>query len=163
MNLKLNKNITKGIDSDLIVIPLIDKSVKEVVGRVCYIDKFSKNSIISLLYLPENFFFNKKEVLHQIFNILGFNVNNIQKNKNYHIGTFKTNKKLLKGVKNKKCNIKSADWNNNVFIKDIINDNNKFEYISELTLSFLKDKNNNYKFSKCFIYQPIKKYNILWY
>ena len=75
MNLKLNKNITKGIDSDLIVIPLIDKSVKEVVGRVCYIDKFTKNSIISLLYLPETFLFNKKEVLHQLFHILGFKNN----------------------------------------------------------------------------------------
>ena len=102
MDLKLNKNITKGIDSDLIVIPLIDKSVKEVVGKVCYIDKFSKNSIISLLYLPENFLFNKKEVLHQLFHILGFNVNNIQINKNYHITTFKTNKKLLNDLKNKK-------------------------------------------------------------
>ena len=43
-----------------------------------------------------------------------------------------------------------------------MNDNNKFEDISELTLSFLKDKNNNYKFSKCFIYLPIKN-NIIYY
>ena len=39
---------------------------------------------------------------------------------------------------------------------------NKYEDISELTLSLLKDKNNYYKFNKCFIYKDINN-NIIYY
>ncbi len=39
---------------------------------------------------------------------------------------------------------------------------NKYEDISELTLSLLKDKKKCYKINKCFIYQPIKR-NIIYY
>ncbi len=161
MNIKMNENIIKGINSDLIIIPLINKSIKEVLGRICLIDKISKRSIIGLLYLPPNLKFNKNQILHQLIHILGFNTNKIQINRKSNVKTFYTYKKLFKNF-NQNFRIKSSDWDNDIFIKDIMSNESNYEDISELTLSLLKDKNNYYKFNKCFIYKPIKG-NIIYY
>ena len=162
MNIKINENIIKGINSDLIIIPLINKSIKEVLGRICLKDKISKRSIIGLLYLPPNLQFNKNQILHQLIHILGFNTNKIEINRKSNVKTFNTYKKLFRRFKQKKFRIKSSDWDNDIFIKDIMSNENKYEDISELTLSLLKDKNNYYKFNKCFIYKDINN-NIIYY
>ncbi len=162
MDLKLNNEIYQGINSDLIIIPLINKSIKEVVGIICLIDNKSKRAIISLLYFPQNLIFNKNQILHQLIHILGFNAHFIKIKRKSYVKTFYTYQKLFRRLKEKKFNDPGLDWNNKVFIKDIMNNENKYEDISELTLSLLKDKNNNYKLHKCFIYQPIKN-NIIYY
>ena len=160
IKIKLNEKISEGINADLIIIPLIDNSINQVLGRMCLIDNNSKRSIINLLYLPQNFKYNKNQILHQLFHILGFNANKIRINKSSYVKTFSTYKKLFS--KEKRFNNKISDWDNKVIIKDIMSNETKYEDISELTLSLLKDKNNNYKFNKCFIYKPINK-NIIYY
>jgi hypothetical protein len=150
MKIKLNKKISKGINADLIIIPLIDKSINQVLGRMCLIDNNSKRSIINLLYLPKDFKYNKNQILHQLFHILGFNANKIRINKSSYVKTFSTYKKLFS--KEKRFNNKISDWDNKVIIKDIMSNENKYEDLSELTLSLLKDKNNKYIINECFIY-----------
>ena len=160
MKIKLNETISEGINADLIIIPLIDNSINQVLGRMCLIDDESKRSIINLLYLPQDFKYNKNQILHQLFHILGFNTNNIKINQNSYAKTFSTYKKLFSALN--EFNNKISDWDNKVIIKDIMSNETKFEDISELTLSLLKDKNNNYKFNKCFIYKPINE-NLIYY
>ena len=160
MKIKLNKKISEGINTDLIIIPLIDKSINQVLGRMCLIDNNSKRSIINLLYLPQNFKYNKNQILHQLFHILGFNTNNIKINRNSYAKTFSTYKKLFSALN--EFNNKISDWDNKVIIKDIMSNETKYEDISELTLSLLKDKNNKYIINECFIYKPINK-NLIYY
>ena len=160
IKIKLNEKISEGINADLIIIPLIDNSINQVLGRMCLIDNNSKRSIINLLYLPQDLNYDKNQILHQLFHILGFNANKIRINKSSYVKTFSTYKKLFS--KEKRFNNKISDWDNKVIIKDMMSNENKYEDISELTLSLLKDKNNNYKFNKCFIYKPINK-NIIYY
>ncbi len=78
MKIKLNETISEGINADLIIIPLIDNSINQVLGRMCLIDDESKRSIINLLYLPQDFKYNKNQILHQLFHILGFNTKKIK-------------------------------------------------------------------------------------
>ena len=160
MKIKLNKKISEGINTDLIIIPLIDKSINQVLGRMCLIDNNSKRSIINLLYLPQNFKYNKNQILHQLFHILGFNTNNIKINRNSYAKTFSTYKKLFSALN--EFDNKISDWDNKVIVKDIMSNETKYEDISELTLSLLKDKNNKYIINECFIYKPINK-NIIYY
>ena len=160
MKIKLNKKISEGINTDLIIIPLIDKSINQVLGRMCLIDNNSKRSIINLLYLPQNFKYNKNQILHQLFHILGFNTNNIKINRNSYAKTFSTYKKLFSALN--EFDNKISDWDNKVIVKDIMSNETKYEDISELTLSLLKDKNNKYIINECFIYKPINK-NLIYY
>ena len=74
---KLDEDLSYGIDSDLIVVLLIKKVNKKVTGRSCVLDKEYKRTVISLLYLPKNLQFNKNKVLHQLIHILGFNAKNV--------------------------------------------------------------------------------------
>ena len=78
IKIKLNKKISEGINADLIIIPLIDNSINQVLGRMCLIDNNSKRSIINLLYLPQDLNYDKNQILHQLFHILGFNANKIK-------------------------------------------------------------------------------------
>ena len=160
MKIKLNETISEGINADLIIIPLIDNSINQVLGRMCLIDDESKRSIINLLYLPQDFKYNKNQILHQLFHILGFNTKKIKINQNSYAKTFSTYKKLFSALN--EFNNKISDWDNKVIIKDIMSNETKFEDISELTLSLLKDKNNKYIINECFIYKPINK-NIIYY
>ncbi len=159
---KLDEDLSYGIDTDLIVVPLIQKVNKKVTGRSCVLDKEYKRTVISLLYLPKNLQFNKNQVLHQLIHILGFNAKNVTITKKNFFHTFSTYRKLFKNFVEKTIKSETSDWNNNIFIKDIMSNENKYEDISELTLSLLKDKKKCYKINKCFIYQPIKR-NIIYY
>ena len=161
MKIKVNKKISEGINADLIIIPLIDNSINQVLGRMCLIDNNSKRSIINLLYLPQDLNYDKKEIYHQLFHILGFNASHIHVNKTSLVNTFYTLKNnIYPNLINYTFNSKTFDWAKKIFIKDIMFKVDEYEDLSELSISLLKD--NKYIINECFIYKPINK-NIIYY